>query len=111
MLDIIAARLSNWYSLTLLLLIVGSILSLARLMQQEQRNADVQKWSKTSEGKFSFVILIFSGYYLYFQVLGLSRYDLNPLSPFLLLGDIFVVLLFVCAVTISRWIDFGSSEQ
>jgi hypothetical protein len=112
MLDVIIARLLDWYSLALLLLIVGSVFSLARLMQQEQRNADKQKWSKTSEGKFSFLVLVISGYYLYAKVLGLSRHNLNPMSLFLLLGDhIFTVILFVCAVVISRHVNFDKRSS
>jgi hypothetical protein len=114
MLDVIAARLLDWYSIVLLLSIVGSILSLAKLMQQEQRNAGVQEWSKTSEGKFSFLILFISGSSLYGKVLGLSgrNYNLDPLPLPLLLGSFtFLVLLFACATMISRWIDFGIEEQ
>jgi hypothetical protein len=51
MLDVIAARLLDWYSIFLLILIISSILSLAKLMQQDQKNADVQEWSKTSASR------------------------------------------------------------
>jgi hypothetical protein len=112
MLDVITNRLLDWYSLVLLLLIVSSMFSLARLMQQEQRNVDVQKWSKAPEGKFSFLILVVSGYYLYGKALGLSKYNLNPLPLLLLLGShIFIVILLACAVVISRHVDFDSRSS
>ncbi len=111
MLNVIAARLLDWYSIVLLLLIISSILSLAKLMQQEQKNTDVQEWSKTSEGKFSFIVLFISGSSLYGKVLGLSghNYNLDPMPLPLLCGSFtFLVFLFTCATITAKWIDFGS---
>jgi hypothetical protein len=122
MLDIAAARLLDWYSIALLLTIVGSIFSVVSLMQQEQRNTDVQNRSviglvslaltKAPEGKFSVLVLMGSGYFLYCKVLGLSKYDLSPISLLLHFGgSVFAMLLLSCAAVISRWIDFDNSEQ
>jgi|GEM_PF-4660009 len=123
MLDVITARLLDWYSFALLILIIGSILSVANFMRQERRNADTENLSvgnlirialdKAPEGKFSVLILMGSGYSLYCKVLGLSRHDaLNPISLLLHFGGtVFFAFLLACAVLISRWINFDNSQQ
>jgi hypothetical protein len=108
MFDAIVARLLDWYSIVLLLSILGSMFSFARFMQQARINADKLK---TPKPVFSVFILAISGYYLYCKVFGLSKHDLSLISVLLHLGgNIFLLLLFTCAAMISKWLDFGSGE-
>ena len=124
MLDAITARLLSWYSLVLLILIVGNILPVANLMRRKRGEPNYQDrsvrglitviLSKLPEGKLSGIVLIGSSFFLYCQVFNLPKYkhDLSLLSLLLHLGSgMFIGFFLACAALISTWIDSGSNEQ
>ncbi|MBE9117106.1 hypothetical protein IQ249_14485 [Lusitaniella coriacea LEGE 07157] len=122
MLDIIASRLLNFYSLILLISMVVSFFSVAIFLSQEIRNSEtndfsvgnlvVLVFSKAPEGRFDIIALMLSSALLYFKALDLSRNDLS-LASFLLyfLGSIFVFIVIGCAAMLGKWMNFENSES
>lgn len=121
MFDVITDRLLDWNSLILLALMVISFFSVAIFLSQEVKNLDTQNWTfrnflflaieKTPQGRFDILILMGSSFFLYCNVLNLSRTDLS-LTSFLLhfLASLFVAFIVGCAGMLGKWIGSKNSE-
>lgn len=125
MIEVVTNRLLNWYSLVLLVLLVGSFVSVTNLMLQEQKNTEnrpersieilmgdvLEKAPK--ERNFSILILTVSSYSLYCKALNLSgKEELNLTSYFLHIGGaVCAMFCFACAAQVSKWIHSGNLKE
>lgn len=123
MIELIINRLSNWYSLVLFIVFIGSFLRVTQLMLEEQKKMETQPnqskrvlvlamLESVPNAGFTVLLLMNSSYLLYCQILALSREDVSLLSFFLHFGaSLFVGLVLIIVIRVGEWLNSDNIEE